>query len=65
MDKAVMFVVYDFASNQKVDLDDTTHIVQVSRKNTFVLRGNYVGHTLLITSLDRLHNESKPLIVKL
>lgn len=65
MDKAIMFVVYDFAPNQKINIDDASHIVQVSRKDIFVLRGNYAGHTLVITSLDRLNNESKPIIVKL
>lgn len=65
MDKAKKFVVYMFGPNEKIDLNDATKIKAVSHKQHFELVGNLKGHTVVITSLDRMHNESKSLKIKL
>lgn len=73
MDKAVQFVVYKFAPNEKVDLSDPSHIACVTRrlsdstvKLQYPLGGEDLsGYTFVITALDRLHNESKGVKIKL
>lgn len=73
MDKAVQFVIYKFARNEKVDLNSASHIVHITKRNneansqfTYPLGlENLSGCTFVITSLDRLHNESKGVKVKL
>jgi len=73
MDKVVQCVVYRFAPGEKVDLTDPSHIVymtnRLSTPNTKMFyhlgRENLSGYTFVITSLDRLHNESKGVKVKL
>jgi uncharacterized lipoprotein YddW (UPF0748 family) len=65
MDKAKQFVIYLFEPNEKIDLNNPTKIQAVSHKQNFELKGNLMGHTIVITALDRLHNESKGLKIKL
>ena len=50
MDRAVQYVVYRFDGKEKVNIDDASHIVAITRKTKY----RYV-----VTALDRLHNESK------
>lgn len=65
LDKVCQFVVYRFLRGEKVDLDDPSHIVEITprdleaRGGTFVLDGDPYGETYVVTSLDRLGNESK------
>jgi hypothetical protein len=65
MDKAKQFVIYLFEPNEKIDLNNPTKIQAVSHKQNFELKGNLMGHTIVITALDRMHNESKGVKIKL
>lgn len=73
MNKAVQFVVYKFAPGEKVNLNDATKIVCITRRMSDLKTKmqyplgtqNMSGYTFVITSLDRLHNESKGVKVKL
>ena len=67
MDKAVQYVVYKFAPGEKVNVntDDATHIVAITSETNYQLVGDLKGYTFVVTALDRLHNESKSVKVKL
>jgi hypothetical protein len=61
MDKAVQYVVYRFGAKEKVDLNDASKIVCITR-NTYIALpydGGKVKYQYVVTALDRLHNESK------
>ena len=61
MDKAIQYVVYRFGSKEKVNLDDPSHIVAITR-NPFYKLPYETGKTkyrYVVTALDRIHNESK------
>ena len=61
MDKAVQYVVYRFDNKEKIDLEDPSHIVAITR-DTFIPLPYEDGKTryqYVVTALDRLHNESK------
>lgn len=61
MDKAVQYVVYRFDKKEKVNVDDPSHIVAITR-NTFYKLPYEDGKTkyrYVVTALDRIHNESK------
>lgn len=62
MDKAKSYVVYRFGKKEKVDLDDPSHIVCVTRETFLKLPYNKGAekYTYVVTVLDRLQNESKP-----
>ena len=65
MDRARQYVIYSFAKGEKVKLDNPEHILAITNGNTYVLPTPKKGTTILITALDRLHNESKPVKLKL
>lgn len=61
MDRAVQYVIYRFDAKEKIDIDDPSHIVAITR-NTFYKLPYDNGKTkyrYVVTALDRLHNESK------
>ena len=61
-DEATRYVVYRFQDGEKVNIDDPTHIVAVTSQ-TFLLLPYADGAsklTYVVTALDRLQNESKP-----
>ena len=61
MDRAVQYVIYRFENKEKVNLEDPSHIVAITR-NTFYQLPYESGKTkyrYVVTALDRLHNESK------
>ena len=61
MNRPIQYVVYRFGSKEKVDIDDPSRIVAVTR-NTFYKLPYENGKTkyrYVVTALDRLHNESK------
>jgi hypothetical protein len=62
MDKAVQYVVYRFDKDEAVDLEDPSHIVEITRENFILLpyEEGKVKYRYVVTALDRLHNESKP-----
>ena len=61
MDRAVQYVVYRFDDKEKVNIDDASHIVAVTRNNFYKLPYNdgKNKYRYVVTALDRLHNESK------
>ena len=67
MDRAVQYVVYRFAADEKVDIDDATHIVAVTRNNFYKLPfdDGKTKYRYVVTALDRLHNESKSVSKKI
>ena len=67
LDKTSMYAVYRFAPGEKVKInaDDATHLVGVVGEPRYLLEGNQTGCTFVVTALDRVHNESKPVKVKL
>ena len=61
MNRAVQYVVYRFNDKEKVNIDDPSHIVAITRDNFYKLAyedGN-TTYRYVVTALDRLHNESK------
>lgn len=62
MDKAVQYVVYRFDAKEKVDLNDPSHIVTITRDTFYNLPydDGKKKYQYVVTALDRLHNESKP-----
>lgn len=61
MDVAKRYVIYRFAKGERVNLGDPSHIVTITSNTMYRLP--YVSgtesYTYVVTSLDRLHNESK------
>ena len=61
MDKAIQYVVYRFNKGEKVNLNDPSKIVAITR-DTFIelpYENGKVKYQYVVTALDRLHNESK------
>ena len=57
----VKYVIYKFAPGEKVDTDDASHIIDITA-NTFYKLPYVDGetkYTYVVTSLDRMGNESK------
>ena len=65
LDKATMYAVYRFAKGEKINTDDPTHLIAVVGEPRYLLEGNQTGYTFVVTALDRIHNESKPVKIKL
>ncbi len=61
MDKAVQYVVYCFEGKEKINLDDASKIVAITRQNHYKLPYNNGKKKMhyIVTALDRIHNESK------
>lgn len=61
MDKAAQFVVYRFDNKEKVDLEDPSKIVAITRNAFYKLPydNGKTKYRYVVTALDRLHNESK------
>ena len=60
MNKTVAYVVYDFSADQIIDLENPANILTITPNNAVALQGDFSGHTIMVTALDRLHNESEP-----
>lgn len=61
------FVVYRFDSEEEINLDDPRAIRVISKKDTTSFFDNFVpdsskNYAYVVTSFDRLHNESEPSI---
>ena len=58
---AHQYVVYRFAKGEKVNLDDPSHIVDVTSNTYYKLpyMGGDAKYTYVVTALNRIHNESK------
>ena len=61
MDRPIKYVVYRFAKGEKIDLNDATKIVAFTQSTFFPLtyQGGEMKFTYVVTTLDRLQNESK------
>ena len=61
MNRAVQYVVYRFNDKEKVNIDDPSHIVAITRDNLYKLpyEDGKTKYRYVVTALDRLHNESK------
>ncbi len=66
MDEAVQYVVYRFEHKEKVNLDDPSHIVAITRDPFYRLpyEDGRTRYRYVVTALDRLHNESKAVTKK-
>ncbi|MDO4994511.1 MAG: family 10 glycosylhydrolase [Bacteroidales bacterium] len=64
-DRAVQYVVYDFQPKEKIRLDNPANILCITRSTRVDLPAQLKGHTIVVTALDRLHNESKGVKLKL
>jgi len=62
MDRARQYVVYRFPKGEKVNLDDPSRIITITSKTFLELpyQGGKQKWSYVVTALDRLHNESKP-----
>lgn len=60
-DKPIQFVVYRFDRKAKVNLDDPSAIVAITRNNFYKMpyENGKKKYRYVVTALDRLHNESK------
>ncbi len=60
MDKAVQYVVYRFARKEKVNIDDASKIVAITRDTYYKLpyEDGKTKYVYVVTALDRLQNES-------
>ena len=61
MNRAVQYVVYRFNDKEKVNIDDPSHIVAITRDNFYKLpyEDGKTKYRYVVTALGRLHNESK------
>lgn len=61
MNRAVQYVVYRFNDKEKVNIDNPSHIVAITRDNFYKLpyEDGKTKYRYVVTALDRLHNESK------
>jgi hypothetical protein len=61
MDKAQQYVVYRFGPKEKVNLNDASHILCITKETMLPLsyQGGNTKYTYVVTALDRLQNESK------
>ena len=67
MDKAMRYVVYRFGAKERMDLEDPSKIVAITRDSYLNLpyNGGNDTYVYVVTALDRLHNESKPVKKKI
>lgn len=61
MDKAMHYVIYRFNKGEKINLDDASKIITITRDTHYKLPYNNgkTRYQYVVTALDRLHNESK------
>lgn len=61
MDRAVQYVVYRFGVREKINLDDPSRIVAMTRDNFYKMpyENGKTKYRYVVTALDRLQNESK------
>jgi len=66
MDRAVRYVVYRFDDKEKVNIEDPSKIVAITRDTFYKLpyEGGNTKYRYVVTALDRLHNESKTTATK-
>ena len=62
MDEARTYAIYRFAKGEKINIDDASHLVATTDKTFYALpyEDGSQRYTYVVTALDRLSNESKP-----
>jgi uncharacterized lipoprotein YddW (UPF0748 family) len=67
MNRAVQYVVYRFGAKEKVNLNDPSHIVSITRNTYYKLpyMNGKTKYRYLVTALDRLQNESRSVSKKI
>ena len=66
MDEAVQYVIYRFDKKGRINLDDPSNIVAITRDNSYKLpyEKGKTKYRYVVTALDRIHNESKEVVKK-
>ena len=71
MDRARQYVIYRFAKHEKIDFLSAEHIMTITSDTEYTLGSSAPDkltpakdYVYFVTALDRLHNESKPVKVK-
>jgi len=66
MDAAKFYVIYCFPKGHKIDINSSTYIFAVTSETMYKLPYNFGNekYTYVVTALDRLQNESKPVKIK-
>lgn len=64
--QAIQYVIYRFQHGEKVDINRADHIVATTTDTFYLLpqEGGQQRYTYVVTALNRIHNESKPVKVK-
>lgn len=62
---AQYFVIYRFAPGERVDLDDPTRIIGITRYTECYIPASLGKYRYVITAVDRYHNESKGQSIKI
>ena len=65
-DRARQYVIYCFHKGEKINLEKTENILTITNKTMFKLpyQNGKEKFVYVVTSLDRLHNESKARTIK-
>ena len=64
--EAVQYAIYRFEKGESIDLDDTRHLVALTRETFYELPASTaVPCVYVVTALDRMQNESKGVKVKI
>lgn len=64
MDKARQYAIYKFAAGEKINLESSSNLFLITSQLSCQLPSAERGTVYVVTALDRLHNESKPVKVK-
>lgn len=66
MNRQTNYCVYRFKEGEKIDLDNPSKIVSVTTDNQYALpfKDGKKKYNYVVTALDRLHNESKGVLIK-
>ena len=66
MDVAKTYAVYRFAPNEKIDIESIEHLIAITPQTFLALpyANGAQQYTYVVTSLDRMQNESKGKKVK-
>lgn len=61
LDSATLYAIYQFKKGEKINLDDSRHLIGVTRETMYKLpyENGKTKYTYVVTALDRLQNESK------
>ena len=62
-DDAIRFVVYEFYSGEKQDINDPQAIIALTPYNKVLINSETKGSTYAVTTLDRLNRESDPVFL--